>query len=75
MGTPRLFSNFQSIFFVEFLTFNIWNCSKGTKNYVYRRQFLISSIYRVKKRNIKFTPFPSISRPQTASSLDPIKIG
>jgi len=42
--------------------FDNLNYFGGTKNYVYRRRLLISSIYRVKKWNLKFTPFPPTSR-------------
>jgi len=44
--------------FVEFLTFDSWNALGGTKNDVYRRLSLISSIYRVKKVEFKCAPFP-----------------
>jgi len=50
---PCLFFKFEPKFFVEFLTFDSWNCLGGTENDVYRRRLFISSIYRVKKWNIK----------------------
>ena len=37
--------------------FDSWNYLKGTKNDVYRRWLFLSSIYRVKKWNVKFAPF------------------
>jgi len=72
-GTPCLFK-ILSQFFFEFLTFDSWNSFSGTKNDVYRRRLLISSIYRVRKWNIKCTPFSSTSRPRTSHSPGPFKI-
>jgi len=59
--------------FVEFWMFGGWDSLRGTKNYVYRRRLLISSIYRVKRANIKCTPAHT-SRPWPAASLGPLKI-
>jgi len=63
----RIFSRFL---IAQFLTFCGWKGLWETKNYVYRRRLLISSIYRVKKWNMIFTS----SRPQTALSPGPFKI-
>jgi len=60
--------------FVEFLTFDTWNCLRVTENDVYRRWLPTSSIYRVKKGIIKFWLFPPTSPLQTALSLGPFKI-
>jgi len=37
VGEPLAFSQFICLFFVEFLTFDGWNCLGRTKNDIYRR--------------------------------------
>jgi len=68
------FKIFSQKLFVEYITFDGWNCLRGIKNGVSRRRLLISSIYRVKKWNVKCTPLSPTSRPRTAPSSDPFKI-
>jgi len=68
-GYPCLFLNFRSIFFCR--NFKVWwlELVRGTKKDVYRRLFLTSSIYRVKKWNLKFPAFPSNLPPAISFTL------
>ena len=72
LGVPLdFFKIFGRNFFVDFFTFNGWALLRGTKNGVFRRQLINSSIYR-SNNGIQFT-FPS-NLPSPNSFTFPVRL-